>query len=148
LTGGEDVRVRTSEPPPIEEVVPMSEEEAKVAALDRLVDAFNRRDVEAAVALFADDAVFESSRGPDPWGRRFVGREEVREGVAGRFEALPRGEYGDMAHFVSGDRGFSEWTLRATTSDGEEIEVRGCDIWTFEGDLIARKSSFWKIVDR
>ena len=41
-----------------------------------------------------------------------------------------------MEHFVSGNRGFSEWTLRATTAEGEDIEVRGCDIWTFADDLI------------
>jgi hypothetical protein len=68
-TGGEHIRVRTSEPPPIEEVVPMLDEEAKVTVLDRLVDAFDRQDV-------------------------------------------------------------------------------GCDIWTFGGDLVAPKSSFWKIVER
>ena len=127
--------------------VSTSEDRSKVETLNRLVDAFNRQDIEAAVALFAEDAVFENSRGPDPWGRRYVGRAEIREGVAGRFSALPRGEYGDVTHFVSGDRGFSEWILRATTAEGADIEVRGCDIWTFDGDRIARKSSFWKIVE-
>jgi taurine dehydrogenase small subunit len=126
----------------------MSDDSSKTVTLDRLVDAFNRGDGEAAVALFADDAVFENSRGPDPWGRRYVGRDAIRQGIAERFAALPRGEYGDMEHFVSGNRGFSEWTLRATTAEGEDIEVRGCDIWTFTDDLIARKSSFWKIVER
>ena len=51
-------------------------------------------------------------------------------------------------HVVFGERGYSEWTLRGTTAEGEEIDVRGCDIWTFAGDRIARKNSFWKIVDR
>ena len=126
----------------------MSDDESKVAVIRQLVDAFNRQDVEAALALFTDDAVFESSRGPDPWGRRYAGKAELRAGIARRFRDLPRGRYHDDAHFVSGDRGFSEWTLDATTADGEEVVVRGCDIWTFEGDLIARKNSFWKIVDR
>ena len=130
-----------------EEVVVMSSE-VKVNVLRRLVDAFNRQDVDAAVALFADDCVFESSRGPDPWGRRFVGKDELREGIASRFAAIPVGEYGDDTHVVFDDRGFSEWTLRGTTAEGEEIDVRGCDIWTFAGDKIARKNSFWKIVER
>jgi hypothetical protein len=47
---------------------------------------------------------------------------------------------------VFGDRGFSEWTFTATTQNGE-MSVRGCDIWTFEGDRIACKNSFWKIVE-
>lgn len=32
--------------------------------------------------------------------------------------------------------------------DGVVVDVRGCDIWTFDSDgLIARKDSFWKIRD-
>ena len=53
--------------------------------------------------------------------------------------------YTDDSHFVSGDRGVSEWLLTGTTTDGQRIEVRGCDIWTFRGDKIAVKKSFWKI---
>jgi hypothetical protein len=26
--------------------------------------------------------------------------------------------------------------------------VRGCDLWEFEGDKIARKDSYWKLVER
>jgi len=39
-------------------------------------------------------------------------------------------------------------TLTGTTVDGERIEVRGRDLWTFRGDRITRKDSFWKIVER
>ena len=123
-------------------------DEARVGALRKLVDAFNRQDIEAALALFTEDAVFDSSRGPDRWGRRYVGKDQVREGIASRFAAIPVSTYQDDTHLVFGERGFSEWTRSGTTAAGEEIDVRGCDIWTFEGDLIARKNSFWKIVDR
>ena len=42
----------------------------------------------------------------------------------------------------------SEWTISGITVDGEHIEVRGCDLWTFEPDgKIVRKDSFWKIRD-
>ena len=27
------------------------------------------------------------------------------------------------------------------------LEVRGCELWTFQGDRIALKDSFWKIVE-
>jgi hypothetical protein len=39
----------------------------------------------------------------------------------------------------------SEWLLSGTMASGERIEVRGCDIWTFAGDKVALKNSFWKI---
>ncbi len=53
--------------------------------------------------------------------------------------------YTDDSHFVAGDRGVSEWLLSGTTTDGTRIEVRGCDIWTFRGDKVALKNSYWKI---
>jgi ketosteroid isomerase-like protein len=115
--------------------------------LERMLGAFNRHDLDEIMTLFADDCVFESPRGPAPWGRRFVGKEEGREGLAARFEGIPDVHYGDDRHFVSGDRGASEWTLTGTGSDGGRIEVRGCDLWEFDGDKIRRKDSFWKIVE-
>jgi len=106
---------------------------------------FNTRDLDAVMAYFTDDAVFESPRGPDAWGTRFEGKERVREGLAARFAGLPELHYGSDDHFAVGNRGASEWTLTGTTPDGERIEVRGCDLWTFRDGLIARKDSFWKI---
>jgi ketosteroid isomerase-like protein len=118
------------------------------AVLRGVLDAFNRHDLDAIMAHFAADAVFESPRGPDRWGRRFVGREEVRAGLAARFEGIPDVHYGDDDHFACGSRGVSEWTLTGTTTDGVVLDVRGCDLWTFGADgLIARKDSFWKLRD-
>jgi ketosteroid isomerase-like protein len=118
----------------------------KLDVLKDVLDAFNRHDLGAIMSHLADDCVFESPRGPDPWGRRFVGKREVREGLAARFEGIPDVHYGDDDHFACGSRGVSEWTITGTTVEGERIEVRGCDIWTFgdSGELV-RKDSFWKI---
>jgi steroid delta-isomerase-like uncharacterized protein len=117
------------------------------ARLRELLDAFNRHDLDGIMCFFADDCVFESPRGPDPWGRRFVGKAEVRRGLATRFEGIPDVHYGSESHFASGDRGASEWTLTGTTVDGERLEVRGCDLWTFRDGQIVRKDSYWKIVE-
>jgi len=116
-----------------------------VDTLKAITDAFNRHDLDAIMSFFTDDAVFESPRGPDAWGRRFSGKAEVRDGLAARFTGIPDVHYGDDDHFVAGERGASEWTLTGTTTDGERLEVRGCDLWTFRGGLISRKDSFWKI---
>ena len=70
------------------------------------------------------------------------------ERASARFTTIPDVHYGGGAHFVAGDRGASEWTLTGTTTDGERLEVRGCDLWTFRGDQIVKKDSFWKIVER
>jgi steroid delta-isomerase-like uncharacterized protein len=120
-----------------------------VDVLRDVLDAFNRHDLDAIVSYFADDAVFESPRGPKPWGTRYVGREEVRAGLAKRFEGIPDVHYGDDRHFLSADgrRGASEWTLTGTTVDGQRLEVRGCDLWEFADGRIVVKDSYWKRVE-
>ena len=114
--------------------------------LEAIADAFNRHDVDAIMAFFAEDAVFEAPAGLDPWGRRLVGKDHVREGFAARFAGIPDVHYGDASHWVSGDRGVSEWTLTGTTTEGARLELRGCDLWTFRNGQVVRKDSYWKIV--
>lgn len=118
-----------------------------VATMEEVLAAFNRHDLDAIMAYFSEDAVLEMPRGPEPWGARFVGKAAVREGLAARFAGLPDVRYSEDRHFVCGDRGVSEWLLTGTTTAGERIAVRGCDLWEFRDGLIARKDSYWKIVE-
>ncbi|MDQ4025524.1 MAG: nuclear transport factor 2 family protein [Actinomycetota bacterium] len=119
----------------------------RIATMKEFLAAFNRHDVDAIMSYFVDDCEFDTPRGPVPFGRRLRGTEEVREGIAARFSGIPDVSYSDDVHWACGDRGASEWTLRGTSVDGERIEVRGCDLFVFEGDKIKRKDSFWKIVE-
>ena len=115
-----------------------------------MLAAFNRHDLDAIMSFFADDCTFDMPRGPEPWGARHVGKPAVREALASRFKGIPDVHYGEDAHWVSADgtRGVSEWTLTGTTTPGVRLRVRGCDLWTFRGDRIVRKDSYWKIVER
>jgi ketosteroid isomerase-like protein len=125
----------------------MATDTVTVETLQRLVDAFNTHDLDAVMRFFTDDCVLEMPRGPDPWGRRLQGWEAVRVGLANRFVGIPDVHYGEDRHWVSGNRGCSEWLLTGTTTQGERIEVRGCDLFEFRGDKIARKDSYWKLVE-
>jgi ketosteroid isomerase-like protein len=122
----------------------MDHDEA-IGMLREVAAAFDRHDLEAIMAHFADDAVFESPRGPEPWGRRFIGAEQIRAAFAGRFTGIPDVRYQQDEHFVDGERGASEWTLSGTTVEGGRIEVRGCDLWTFRDGKVVKKDSYWKI---
>ena len=123
-------------------------DEPTIEMLEQLLDAFNAHDLDAVMSFFADDCVLEMPRGPHPWGQRFHGRDQVREGLAGRFAGIPDVHYGEDRHWVSGSRGCSEWLLTGTTTGGERIEVRGCDLFEFRDGKVARKDSYWKIVQR
>lgn len=116
-----------------------------VEMLQAIAAGFDSHDLDRIMSFFADDAVFESPRGAEPWGTRFIGKAAVREAFAGRFSGIPDVRYQQDDHFVDGDRGASEWTLSGTTTAGQRIEVRGCDLWTFRGGQVVLKDSYWKI---
>jgi ketosteroid isomerase-like protein len=116
-----------------------------IAMLKEITSAFDRHDLDRILDHFADHAVFEGPRGPDRWGTRFVGKDAIREAFAARFSGIPDVRYQEDAHFVDGDRGASEWTLTGTTTGGERIEFRGCDLWTIQDGKIVKKDSYWKI---
>ena len=116
-----------------------------VRMLKAISTAFDEHDLDGIMVHFADDAVFEAPRGPDPWGTRFAGTDEVRQAFAARFAGIPDIRYHHDEHFADGDRGASEWTLSGTTTDGQRVEVRGCDLWTFRDGAVVKKDSFWKI---
>ncbi len=120
---------------------------AVTPSLQAFLDAFNAHYVDAIMAFFTEDCVFDTPRGPAPGGHRMVGSDEVRKGIQARFDGIPDIHYGDDRHWTSGDRGVSEWTIRGTQASGEPIEVRGCDLFEFTDGRISRKDSFWKIVD-
>ena len=126
----------------------MSENAVTVETLKQIAEAFNRHDLDAIMKFFADDCVLETPRGMNPWGERFTGKAQVREGLAARFTGLPDVHYGNDQHWVIGNFGVSEWTLTGTTPSGEHVEVRGCDHFEFRGGKVIKKDSYWKMVER
>jgi len=118
-----------------------------VELLREFLGAFNRHDLDAIMRYFADDCVFYMPRGAGPRGDRFVGKAEVRAGLARRFEGIPDVHYGDDEHWVCGEHAVSKWLLTGTTAAGERLRVRGCDLFDLAPDgRIRRKDSYWKIV--
>jgi len=113
-----------------------------------ILNAFNAHDLDRIMEFFAEDCSLDTPRGPDAWGRRYVGKAAVREGLAGRFAGLPDVHYSEDRHFGSGNMVVSEWLLTGTTPAGEQVRVRGCDHLEFREGKVVRKDSYWKIVDK
>lgn len=118
-----------------------------VQTLEAFLAAFNRHDLDAIMGFFGDTCSFDFPRGPHPWGNRAVGKEQVRALLATRFAGLPDVAYRDAEHWVSSGRGVSRWRLTGTRPTGEKVEVHGCDLLDFRDGKIARKDSYWKIVE-
>lgn len=112
--------------------------------LQSFADAFNAHDLNGIMSHMTDDCVFEASAGPDVDGEKFTGQEQVKKAFADVFATFPDAHWGNPRHFISGNRGLSEWIFTGTKSDGTKVEVTGCDLFTFREGKIAIKNSYRK----
>lgn len=109
----------------------MSDEEPAqgVEVLESVMQALNRRDLDAAMGFFVDDCVFEAQRGRRPEGRRVEGKADVQSAFTVLLDRFPNLRYTNITHWVCGQRGVSEWTLVRTSGGKNSPVVRGCDLW-------------------
>ena len=111
--------------------------------------AFNSRDVERIVAFFAEDGVFCLARGPEAVGRTLAGKATIRKALADRFAVIPDMRWENEQYILApaDNRAISVWIVRGRSADGEDLNYQGCDIYTFKGDKIVHKNTFWKQVE-
>lgn len=112
--------------------------------LQRFADAWNQHDIDGLMSFMTEDCLFDTGGGPDLWGTRYQGEQEVRERFEQVWKDIPDARWELCQHIVSGNRGLSEWTFHGTQSDGSPIEIQGCDVFTFRDGKIAIKSTYMK----
>lgn len=109
----------------------------------RLLDAFGRGDVDAAMAEMTDDCVFEAA-GPAPDGVRHAGADAVRDAWTRMFAETRRPLFAEEEHFVFGDRGLLRWTYSWVDEHGLPGHVRGVDVLRFRDGRVSEKLSYVK----
>ena len=105
------------------------------------LDAFNRNDLDAVMAFFAEDAVYDELNGTVSRGV-----ESIRAAFAPQFEGkFGRMEFVEDDTFIDAEAGkvMSSWDLRITKDDGTLV-LRGLDLITFDGDRIVHKQTYVK----
>lgn len=117
-----------------------------VEHLEAFAQAWNRHDIDALMSFMADPCVFHTWTGPDAGGSRHIGRDAVRAAFQKAWADFPDAQWTRARHVVTGARGLSEWTFVGTrASDGQRVEVDGCDLFVFQGDKIRVKDSWRKL---
>lgn len=112
--------------------------------LKDLFDAFNRHDIDAVMAFFATDCVFDAIGGAEAFGTRFAGADAICAAFSSTFAGMPDARWDHHGHFVHGKRAVSEWVFTGTNADGTRIEADGCDVFTLRDGKIVRKQAFRK----
>ena len=115
-----------------------------MAFLERYQQAWSDGDADRIVEMMTPDGVYEASYGPDPWGRRYVGRDEIRAGVLRGKSLFPGGHSDHYDTYLFGDHGFARWTSTRVGQDGSTVDVQGCDFYEFRDGLVSRKIAFRK----
>jgi ketosteroid isomerase-like protein len=115
-----------------------------VSFLEAFADAWNNHDPDAIVGMMTPDCVMCLGSGPAPEGRRFAGVQAIRSAAESIFNTCPDIRWQNVEHFVSGDRGASQWTMLLTGADGKAAAWNGCDLFRFRDGRIAFKDTYRK----
>ena len=110
----------------------------------RFNDAFDRQDLDAAMAFVTDDCVFEDTTPPD--GGRHVGKDAVRRAWEQLFAGSPDAQFAGEEAFALGDRVVVRWRYEwAETATSAAGHVRGVDVFRVTSDgRVAEKVSYVK----
>ena len=105
--------------------------------------AWTAHDVEAVVALYAEDCVHRST----PFRPPHRGRNGVREYVAGAFaDERAVDEVRFSAPVVHGDRAFVEYWATFVDAGGEPATLAGCAVSRFDADgQVTEARDYWHL---
>ncbi|ASU40951.1 DUF4440 domain-containing protein [Herbaspirillum sp. meg3] len=115
-----------------------------VDLLQAFSDAWNRHDLPALMSFMHEECVFLTAAGPEACGTRHVGHAAVGKAFAAAWTNFPDAQWRNGRHWVSGERGVSEWTFTGTAADGTRSESDGVDLFTFRNGKILEKNVFRK----
>ncbi|HEY7077616.1 MAG TPA: nuclear transport factor 2 family protein [Solirubrobacteraceae bacterium] len=104
------------------------------AVVAALAEATNAHDIDAFVALFAEDYDSQQPAHPD---RAFRGRDQVRANWSEVFAGVPDFSGDLVAKAVVGDSVWSEWRWRGTHADGSRLDMAGVIIFGVRAGRIA-----------
>ncbi len=109
-------------------------------ALHLLFDAFNRHDLDTAMASFTEDCVFDTHL-----DKKIVGKAAVTNAFENTYKTFKDARWElEKHHFAGDDVIVTEWTFTGTAASGERTEVRGSDIFTLRDGKILVKNAFRK----
>jgi uncharacterized protein (TIGR02246 family) len=115
---------------------------ATLALVERFHDAFNRQDIEAVMALMADDCVFENTY-PPPDGTRHAGRQAVRAAFSDFFASSPGAHFEIEDVAALGGHAVLRWRYQWNNPDSQG-HIRGVDVFRIQDGKIAAKLSYVK----
>jgi ketosteroid isomerase-like protein len=115
--------------PKIATIVPADwEKNRNRQTIQGLVDGYATQDIDAIMALFADDAVYCDVLGKGVRGDEYHGKAAIRHAIARQLDLCGRHTYVNAKIMVEGDLAFASWTLViGDPADSKAVRFEGID---------------------
>ena len=118
-------------------------EDDVVQIVIRFNDALNARDLDAMLRLTTQNCSFENTY-PPPDGGRYTGQAAFRAFWEDFFQGSSSAHFDIEDIFGLGERCVMLWTYHWIDQFGQAGHIRGVDVYTLQGGLIAAKLSYVK----
>jgi len=115
-----------------------------LALLDAMTEAWNSNNVDAVMAFFHDDAIFDHGAGPDVHGKRFKGKDELRKVIKGLFDRVENVHWEPLDIRIAGNKAYCEYHRTAKLKTGQAEEFLSVDVLTFRDGLVEHKDTYFK----
>ena len=118
-----------------------------VELLNRYQLAWANGDIDEILSMTPSDGVYEASRGPQVWGERYVGHDQIRNALITMGVNQPgpsRHEYGET--HVVGECGFAMWSSVQDGPQGSQVTMHGADFYRFRNGMVSAKIAYRKAV--
>lgn len=114
------------------------------AFIRRFYEVWQNHDVEGIAEMFTDDAVFEASFGPEPFGERAVGKDAATRLAASVFKRIPDVRFEEIRRYVTPGFAVVEQVQSGTPRGGAPFEVHIVDLLSLRDGKIAAKRTYRK----
>ena len=109
-----------------------------------LVDGYATQDIDAIMALFANDAVYCDILGNGVRGDEYHGNAAIRHAVARQFDLSGRHTYVDAKIMVEGDVAFASWTMvLGDPGNPKAARFEGIDEFAFDANGQVTMKKAW-----
>lgn len=119
-----------------------SSPEAQIEVVKKAIDAFNRRDTEAMLALGSDDFVYDWSRSIAPNRGTYRGLEGIREFTEDQWTAFDEVRIEPSEFVARGRHVVVPATVHGLGRGGVSVTARSAQLFTFEDGQLVRITLF------
>ncbi len=116
---------------------------SNIEIIRQFLAAWAAQDVDRIMQLFAADATFIASTGPEP-GCSLKGQDDIRAAIAAMFKATAGMAFAETGIWGDGADWFATWTLSKPGADPASA-VKGIDHFVVTGGRIDLKDAYRKV---